>query len=87
KIGSNAFNRSLLSGIVIPDSVTYISERAFYRVPLTSVTIGANVELGEYAFTESFLDAYFNEGMAAGTYTRSYGDSQYWTRARYRPWF
>ena len=64
-----------LTGVTIPDSVTWIGGYAFTNNHLTSITIGANVRLDSYAFADWFRDdnfynIYNNNGKQAGTYTR-----------------
>ena len=51
-IGNWAFsNCSNLTTVSIPNSVSWIGERSFYRCGLTSVTVGNNVStIGKYAF-------------------------------------
>ena len=83
-----------LTGVIIPNSVTAIYYGAFYGYgnELTSVTIGANVTLGNYydgvlyyAFSGSSeqgggLDYYYNDGgKLAGIYTSSDGYHD-WTK-------
>jgi len=70
-IGDRAFNRNGLTSVVIPAGVTSIGKKAFANNRLTSIIIGTNVILGNGAFSSDFLDAYNNNGMAAGMYTRS----------------
>jgi len=82
-----------LTSVTIPGSVTAIYYGAFAGNQLTSVTIGANVTLGNwygnilyYAFGGSseqsggFDEVYNNGGKKAGTYTRSSGGYGDWTR-------
>jgi len=65
--------------------VTQIDGAAFAGNKLTSVTIGANVELGGYdrigdrydAFDDDFDTFYNNNGKQAGTYTLNNG---VWTK-------
>jgi hypothetical protein len=59
-IGASAFSGVLsakqFTSIVIPDSVLFIDERAFYQNQLTSVVIGNSVtEIGIHAFSENPL--------------------------------
>ena len=54
-IGEDAFNRSGLTSIVIPDSVEVIGDRAFYDCNLESVVIGNSVaRIGDKAFQGSY---------------------------------
>ena len=53
--------------------VTSIDDRAFYDNQLTSVTIGANVDIGD-SFDGGFKDVYNNGGRRAGTYPSSDGE-------------
>jgi hypothetical protein len=83
-------NKSLIK-VTIPNSVTSIGRFAFNDNQLTSITIGANVDIGENAFADrdytsnrvissGFEDAYNNGGELAGTYTRPDTKSTTWTR-------
>jgi hypothetical protein len=76
-IGDGAFSGSGLTSITIPNSVIEIGNYAFSDCSnLTSVTIGANVDsyFGDY----DFLNAYYNNGKRAGTYTRPNTSSERW---------
>ena len=74
------FAGNQLKTIVIPDSVTYIGRNAFIDESITTVTIGANVELDDwgylYAYTHpasfpgDFVELYNSLGKKAGTYVR-----------------
>jgi len=77
-----------LVGITIPNSVTTIDGGAFYKSQLTSITIGANVDIraghigsrtGEmiYYGIEAFDQVYNNNGKQAGTYTLN---NDVWTK-------
>jgi len=71
------------TSVTIPGSVTEIRGDAFYGNPLTSITIGANVELGGHvrgdaynpqpAFNLDFDTFYNTNGKQAGTYTLNNG--------------
>jgi len=74
EIGYYAFFRKELTGVIIPDSVTTIGNSAFEENPLTSITIGPNVELGRDVFDNNFNTVYNNNGKQAGTYTLNNGE-------------
>jgi hypothetical protein len=93
-IGSYAFYGSTsLSSIIIPDSVTEIGGGAFNKgydkTYLTSISIGADVEIQTYYYSEGnlwegsfgskFESVYINGGKRAGTYTRPNNESETWT--------
>jgi hypothetical protein len=80
-IGEDAFiSCSGLTSVTIGNSVTNIGE-SFRGNQLTSVTIGANVTLDIYSFSDTgFYEAYNNGGKAAGTYTRPNTGSLIWTK-------
>lgn len=52
-IGNNAFKKSVIENIVIPDNVLSIGAGAFAECNLKSVEISANIEtIGDYAFSD-----------------------------------
>jgi hypothetical protein len=86
EIGWRAFRGNQLTSVTIPGSVTKIKEYTFRENQLTSVTIGANVKLQHFvrlqnngSFGNGFETVY-NNGKAAGTYTRPNTDSTTWTK-------
>ena len=58
-IGDYAFANTRIESVVLPESVTQIKERAFYRTEcLKSVVFSENLEeIGEYAFCESAISS------------------------------
>jgi len=77
-----AFGYKNLTSVTIPNSVTEIGWAAFAGNELTSITIGANVWLGNFedhdgsliaAFDGDFATIYNNGGKRAGTYVPRYG--------------
>jgi hypothetical protein len=66
-------NPLFLTSVIIPNSVTSITSRAFADNSwLTSVTLPANVNLNNAFGNESYLDNTYNSGgKKAGTYVRS----------------
>jgi hypothetical protein len=85
-----AFMYKSLVKVTIPNSVTEIGAAAFAFNQLTSVTIGANVNVDRsFAHNDiddySFDNAYNNGGKLARTYTRPNTDSTMWTRAAAAP--
>jgi len=86
-IGEKAFYKKGLTSVTIPNSVKFIYDWAFKFNILTSITIGANVELvkSDVAEFSDTLDRYFDYtynigGKLAGTYTRPNAESEKWTR-------
>ena len=80
EINMEAFAFNPLTSIIIPNSVTYIAQGAFKgHYHDITITIGANVELGESGwwqpdnpvFNNNFDSFYNNNGRRAGTYTFS----------------
>jgi len=89
-IGDSAFFNCLsLNNVTIPDSVKSIGQNAFaidyggdWRTCLTSITIGANVDLSSRrSFGDGFDAFYYSVGRQAGTYTRRDFDSRTWSRS------
>jgi len=88
-IGGGAFIGNELTSINIPNSVTSIGGYAFAVNPIISVSIGADVAINDdiigYAEesgtlrSSGFRSFYINNSRAAGTYTRSNGDSTIWS--------
>ena len=88
-IGNRAFAGEQLDRVIIPKSVAMIGNYAFYNNQLTSVTIGANVFIGDCAFEDvsgryivvnGFEKAYNAAGKKAGTYTRPNINSYDWKK-------
>jgi len=79
-IFDNMFANKQLSYAVIPDRITSIGKNAFAGNPLTSVTIGANVNVDEEAIPGNFAKAYNANGKAAGVYRRPGVNSGEWVR-------
>ena len=78
-IDSGAFSDNCLDKIVIPGSVTLIRNYAFAYNRLTEIAIGADLLLENFSFGSAFETVY-NNGRAAGTYTRSDSESTQWKR-------
>jgi len=78
-ISMSAFGTNQLTSVTIPSSVKLIGTHAFYfNDGLTSITIGANVALGEIGKYKAFSagdfdDFYNNNGKRGGRYTYSNG--------------
>jgi len=73
-IGAGAFNRTGLTRVIIPSSVTYIGSEAFLNNNLTQLTIGANVTISPNSFGDGFhyfVRNYNQNGRQAGTYNAS----------------
>ena len=79
RIYANSFEGGYLTSVTIPGSVIQIAG-AFRDHPLTSITIGANVQLEGRSFPNSFYRSYFDNGRKAGTYT--YNGQSWSYRAR-----
>jgi len=86
-VGVNAFYEKGLTSVTIPNSIKVIDDYAFRYNSLTSITIGANIELVRppsaecsWSFDNNFDWVYNNGGKKAGTYTRPNTDSETWTR-------
>jgi hypothetical protein len=93
EIRSHAFAENQLMSVSLPESIKFIGETlAFWDTPITSITIGANVMLGDAVIGKQervnpsrseprnhrFNEAYNNNEKRAGTYTRSNADSDEW---------
>jgi len=86
-IGDHVFENNSISKIIFPDSVTSIGICVLADNPITSVSIGANVKLGDkdsYGIlgeNTGFNTAYTNNNKRAGVYTRPNTKTTTWTRA------
>jgi hypothetical protein len=67
-IEQGSFFNNKLRSIVIPSSVKLINSGAFWENNLTSITIGDNVDIGQNAFDNNFMDYYDQNGRKGGTY-------------------
>ncbi|MDR2582617.1 MAG: leucine-rich repeat domain-containing protein [Fibromonadaceae bacterium] len=73
-IGKEAFDNALIE-VVIPNSVSYIGEKAFsehsnksqYSFDLSRITIGANVDMAANSFRRSWRYPYESGGFAEGS--------------------
>jgi len=86
-IQTGAFRNNQLASVTIPNQVITVNDIAFENNPLTSVTIGTNVTVqdgkGSYTSGPAFpggLPDVYNNGKAAGTYTRPSATSTTWTK-------
>jgi len=74
-ISSGAFNGSRLSSVTIPNSVESIGNEAFWNTGITSLTIGANVNMSYNSFGgntfQNFPECYNKIGKLANTYKQS----------------
>jgi hypothetical protein len=66
------------NGVILPPSVTTIGSGAFDDTYLTSITIGADVNIGRNAFYLYFINFYDQNGKKAGVYKYD-GDRGTWT--------
>jgi Leucine-rich repeat (LRR) protein len=72
-IGDYAFKYNKLTEIIIPQSVTSIGREAFrYNDSITKITIGENVKLGYYAFSD--FDSFYDLGVEKRGGTYIYGN-------------
>ena len=80
-IGNYAFADKELTSVIIPDSVISIGDGAFEGNPLISISIGANVSLGDFVLGNNagFNEAYTDAGKQAGIYIRLNALSTTWT--------
>jgi hypothetical protein len=81
-IGDEAFMGLKLTSVTTPNSVTVIWSYVFGINQLTSVTIGADVQLadGFSSFDNGFDSVYDTGGRCAGTYTITNSASFSWVR-------
>jgi hypothetical protein len=78
-LGTRSFRNNRLESIRF-GSVGWVGVEVFYGNPLTMITIGGGVWLGNplLGFRSGFEDAYEANGRAAGTYTIHYPDGSVW---------
>jgi TolB-like protein/acetyltransferase-like isoleucine patch superfamily enzyme len=87
-IGNSAFANAFVSVsnrthiITIPNSVRSIGNYAFYNNDIGRVIIGANVSVGENAFSHNFNDSYNSQGRKAGQYDITSTEGGYYWRYR-----
>jgi hypothetical protein len=74
-ISNRAFNSNRLNSVSIPGSVESIGSEAFWNTGLTSLTIGANVNMNYNSFGgntfQNFPDCYNINGKQANTYKQA----------------
>ena len=85
-IGVSAFWYKGLMSVTLPDSVNEIGVNAFDGNPVTRISLGANVRLGDVGSDgilgagSGFNTAYANNNNRAGVYTRPAANNTRWTR-------
>jgi len=88
-IAAHAFENNQFTSVTLPNSVTFIGERAFFCKSqsndnkITSITIGTNVSMAEEAFgyanyyVDNDFQIFYNQnGKRAGVYTYVYSSLQ-----------
>jgi hypothetical protein len=84
-IGSGAFANNKLTSVVIPDKVAldwnWRSEETnvFANNPITSITLGRNIDCSGWGFEEDFVNFYESKNKAAGTYTK---EGRIWVKTK-----
>ncbi|MDR1812886.1 MAG: leucine-rich repeat protein, partial [Candidatus Fibromonas sp.] len=76
-IGEGIFSHKQLTGVTIPNSVTFIGNNAFGSNNITNITIGKNVKIHENTFDNKFSEFYKKERLIAGKYAY-YGSWEGW---------
>jgi hypothetical protein len=84
-IGENSFWYNHLNSIIIPPKVNSIVDGAFHNNTITLVGIGADVDIGEDAIDNGFVDFYTQHGRAAGIYRLICGRFTRRRKWRYQP--